>query len=154
MNAPASALGGKVLKQSLPVLQPPVPLSAPALKRLQLAQGELAQFYDDADGIRYIAFIELREGGVRGNHYHKVKEEFVYVIDGEALLLAQEPGTRERVELPLQAGDLAWIQTGIAHAMRTRKPGRAIEFSKARFDPRDIYPHQLTNEEGKMMKDE
>ncbi len=79
-------LNGKVCKLSFPVLQLPLEPDAPALRRLLLPQGELAQFHDAEEGIRYMAFIELLPGQVRGNHYHKVKEELVYVIRGEVLL--------------------------------------------------------------------
>src|SRR5207244_7219783 len=67
-------LSGKVLRRSLPVVQPASGSGAPSLKRLLLPQGELAQFYDGEEPIRYLAYIELRPGVVRGNHYHKVKE--------------------------------------------------------------------------------
>ena len=59
-------LAGKVLKRSLPTLQLPLGLDAPTLKRLLLPQGELAQFYDAEEGMRYMAFIELLSGQVRG----------------------------------------------------------------------------------------
>jgi len=58
-------LNGKVRKQSIPVFQLPLEPNAPALKRLLLPQGELAQFYTGDEGIRYMAFIELLPGQVR-----------------------------------------------------------------------------------------
>lgn len=135
-------LAGKVLKWSLPVVEGPTgPYS---LKRLLLPQGELARIYDADEGMRFIAVIELRAGTVRGNHYHKAKEEFVYVIQGEVLLLLQDPESKARDTVPLQTGDLVFIQTGIAHAMQTVKAGQAIEFSKTRFDPDDSYRFPLT----------
>jgi mannose-6-phosphate isomerase-like protein (cupin superfamily) len=138
-----SLLAGKVSKRSLPVLRGSAPATSPALKRLLLPQGELAQFYDADKPIRYIAFIELREGSVRGNHYHKFKEEFIYVIRGELEILAEDLNSKARATLPLQTGDLAVIQTGVAHALRTLRPGQAIEFSEVRFDSKDIYRHPL-----------
>jgi hypothetical protein len=137
-------LGGKVLKQSLPVLQLPLGSDAPALKRLLLPQGELAQFYNADEGICYMAFIELLPGQVRGNHYHKVKEELVYVIRGEVLLGVATIDSKACASVPLRAGDLAVIRTGIAHVLRTVEPGQAIEFSKALFDPADIHPFLVT----------
>ena len=116
-------LNGKVLKRSLPVFQLPLGPEAPALKRLFLPQGELAQFYDADEGIRYMAFIELLPGQVRGNHYHKVKEELVYVIRGEVLLSVADIDSKARASVTLRAGDLALIQTGIAHALRTSRAG-------------------------------
>ncbi len=137
-------LNGKVLKRSLPTLQLPLGPEAPLLKRLFFPQGELAQFYDAEEGIRYIAFIELVSGQVRGNHYHKVKEELVYVIRGEVLLKVADVASEERASVPLRTGDLALIQTGIAHAFQTVEPGQAIEFSTSRFDGADIHRFPLT----------
>jgi mannose-6-phosphate isomerase-like protein (cupin superfamily) len=143
MKPEATVLNGKVLKHSLPVLQLPLGPDAPALKRLLLPQGELAQFYDAAEGVRYLAFIELVPGQVRGNHYHTVKEELVYVIRGEVLLIAEDIDSKARASVELRAGDFGVIRTGIAHAYRTVEAGQAIEFSVARFDPADIHRYPL-----------
>jgi hypothetical protein len=132
-------LNGKVLKRSLPLLQLPLGPDAPVLKRLLLPQGELAQFYDADQGIRYLAFIELLPGQVRGNHYHQVKEELVYVIRGEVLLEVADIDSNARASVALRSGDLAVIRTRIAHALRAVAPGQAIEFSSSRFDLADIH---------------
>ena len=136
-------LNGKVRKRSIPALPLPLPPNAPELRRLMLPQGELAQFHDSDEAIRYIAFIELLAGQVRGNHYHKVKREFVYVVRGEVMLHSVDIESGARISLTLQAGDLATIETGIAHALQTLQPGQAIEFSPARFDAADIYRHSV-----------
>ena len=136
-------LNGKVRKQSIPVLQLPLAPNAPALKRLVLPQGELAQFYNGDEGIRYMAFIELLPGQMRGNHYHKVKEELVYVIQGEVVLSVADIESKASASVALRAGDLAVIRVGIAHAFRPTEPGQAIEFSSARFDASDIHKYPV-----------
>jgi mannose-6-phosphate isomerase-like protein (cupin superfamily) len=136
-------LGGKVVKWTLPVFDSPTGPEAPLLKRLRLPQGELAQFYDAEQPIHYLALIELRAGDVRGNHYHQRKEEWAYVIEGAAELLVEDVATKQRETLPLAAGQLARIATGVAHAYRTVQPGKALEFSPARFDPADTIRHPL-----------
>jgi quercetin dioxygenase-like cupin family protein len=136
-------LAGKVVRRSLPVSSGRPGPDSPRLKRLLLPQGELAQVHDSDDGIRYMAVIETRMGSVRGNHYHKVKEEWIYVMQGELLLMVEDIQTKERASVPLQTGDLVMIQTGIAHVLRTVKPGQAIEFSPTRFNPADIFPFPL-----------
>src|SRR5690242_6831440 len=136
-------LSGKVTKRTLPVVQPSSTPDSRTLKRLMLPQGELAQFYDGAEGIRYIAQIELQAGSVRGNHYHKVKQEWVYVMSGEVTLVLEDLESKTRESVPLLAGDLAFIQTGIIHALQVMKSGQAIEFSTSQFDPADIYRHKL-----------
>jgi mannose-6-phosphate isomerase-like protein (cupin superfamily) len=141
--AESKYLAGKVVKWSLPVISGRPGANAPKLKRLFLPQGELAQVYDSEDGMRYLAAIEARMGSDRGNHYHKVKEEWLYVLQGELLVLVEDVQTKERASVPLRIGDLLLIQTGIAHLLRTVEPGRALEFSRARFDPTDIFPFSL-----------
>jgi len=138
-----SFLSGKVIKRTLPVIQGRPGSGAPMLKRLFLAQGELAQVYDGADGIRYLAYVELRSDAIRGNHYHEVKEEVIYVIDGEILLMVEDPVSKERVSFPLVSGELTIIPVGIAHAFRTVAAGHAIEWSRVRFDPADAFSHPL-----------
>jgi len=136
-------LSGKVLKRTLPVLRDPSGAGSLAAKRLLLPQGELAQIYDGDDPVHFIAFIELREGGVRGNHYHTLRRELLYLIHGEVQLLVEDIESRTRETTTLSAGDLAILQPGVAHAFRTLKPGQAIEFSKTRFDPDDIHRYPL-----------
>ena len=136
---PAPMLENKVRKWTLPVFNG-TPSSEPAtLKRLLLPQGELAQIYDADEGIRYIAFTQLVPERVRGNHYHKVKEEFVYILQGKALLVIEDLQTNLRESTLLETGNLDFIPTGIAHALRPTEPGQAIEFSSARFDVADVH---------------
>lgn len=137
-------LAGKVLKQALPVARNRTEAVGLAMKRLLLPQGELAQFHDADDPVRYIAFIELCAGGVRGNHYHKLKEEILYVIRGEVRLIVEEVNSKQRETVSLQAGDRVVIRPGIAHALQTVKAGQAIEFSKERYDPDDVHRFPLT----------
>jgi mannose-6-phosphate isomerase-like protein (cupin superfamily) len=131
-------LEGKVLKRPLPVFHGSPPAGTVGAKRLLLPQGELAQFYDAPEAIHYIAFIELRSDGIRGNHWHRNKEEQIYVISGELLLVAEDRESHSRVEISLKAGELALIACGVAHALKTVMEGKAIEFSKSCFDPTDV----------------
>jgi quercetin dioxygenase-like cupin family protein len=136
-------LAGAVMKRSLPVITGRPGPDAPALKRLLLPQGELAQVHDAEEGIRYMAVIETRVGCVRGNHYHKVKQERIYVLQGELAVVVEDIQTKARASVPLRTGDLLLIQPGIAHALQTVEPGQAIEFGQVRFDAADIFPYPL-----------
>ena len=80
---------------------------------------------------------------MRGNHFHRVKQEYIYLISGEVLLVVQdgEPGTP--VLINLQPGDLVMIATGVAHALKPIHRGQAIEFSTSRFDPTDVQRFKL-----------
>jgi quercetin dioxygenase-like cupin family protein len=136
-------LDGRVTKRTLAVIRGRPGPDAPLLKRLLLSQGELAQFWDGEEPVRYLAYMELSKGAVRGNHYHREKREFVYVIVGEVLLHVEDPSSGRRESVTLQAGDLGMIETGIAHAYQTVAPGHAIEFSPSHFNPEDTFPHSL-----------
>ena len=130
---------GRLRKRSLPVFRGPPPPQATAPKRLLLSQGELANFYDHPEGIRYLAFLELRVGGIRGNHFHRKKLEHLYLISGRLLLGAKADGNSELVSVPMEAGDLVTIEPGICHAFEPGEAGQAIEFSPNLFDASDIY---------------
>ncbi len=138
-----SFLGGQVRKWALPIIQGAPGPDAPRCKRLMLAQGELAHFYDSEEGIRYVAVLELRAGAVRGNHYHQFKEEWVYVSEGAMLLVFEDRQTGQRQSLNLQTGDVAVIGAGVAHAYQTLQPGRAVECSPVRFNAADVYAYPL-----------
>lgn len=129
-------LAGRVTKTSLPVVEPGLP-GGPLLKRLLLPQGAAAQIYDADDGIRYLAWLELRAGTIRGNHVHQRKHEYFYLVAGEVELVMEDVSTGERAALTLVAGDLVYLEAGVAHAYRPLKDGEAIEFSPVRFDPTD-----------------
>jgi uncharacterized RmlC-like cupin family protein len=132
-----------VTKLTLPEVAPGAS-NSPLLKRLILPQGELAQFYDGSEPIHCIAFIELKAGTQRGNHFHKQKLEWIYLISGEFLLRAEHLETHERQSLTVRPGDLINIRTGIAHVLDVQQSGQAIEFSPARFDPGDTYRYAVS----------
>lgn len=135
-----SFLAGKVRRWTLPLIEGRPGPDAPNLKRLRLPQGGLDQIHNAPEGMRYMALIELVQGTVRGNHYHKVKEEHIYVIQGELRVVAEDIQSGERADLALAAGDLVQISGGVAHVLQTVQPGLAIEFSPGQFDAADSFP--------------
>lgn len=135
-------MDGRVRVEALPVSEPGAP-NQPAAKRLLLEKGELAQFYTSPEPIRTIAYCELREGKVRGNHYHHRRLEHMYVIRGACRLVLEDVAGKGRDEAILGAGDLAIIPPGIAHAIEPLAHGDAIEFSPMEFDPADTLPYAV-----------
>lgn len=129
--------GGRLKKRSLAVYEGAPPIGAAGPKRLRLAQGELASIYDEVEGIRYIAFVELVEGMVRGNHVHRVKNEHFYLIRGKVVLGARPVEGGELVMVEMEAGDLAVIRPGIAHGIKPLEDGEGIEFAPEKFDGAD-----------------
>ena len=144
MNIPEQRfLGGKVLKRSLPTFQPPFAADIPVTKRLLLVQGELAQFHDGEEGIRYLAAIQFVSGTTRGNHYHLKKQEWVYMIAGTVLLVVEDVETKVRESFSMVTGDLVYIPPNIAHTFVVQQDGTAVEFSPIRFDPADTSRYML-----------
>ncbi len=86
-------LQDQVTVWTLPQVQPGPAGAELLLKRVMLPQGELAQFHDSDEPMRYIAAIELKAGTIRGNHYHKIKREYVYVLSGRLTLVLQKLGS-------------------------------------------------------------
>jgi mannose-6-phosphate isomerase-like protein (cupin superfamily) len=136
-------LSGRVIRRRLPEYVGPPPADAPALKRLRLPQGDLVQFHNDDEGMRYVAWIELKEGGVRGNHYHERKLEHIYLLTGAVELTVEDIDTGERAVVDLEAGDRVTIPTRIAHALRTVRAGQAVEFSPGRLESNDTFRRPL-----------
>lgn len=131
-----TAFGGRATRTTLPAVEPGA-ADLPLVKRLRLPQGDLAQLYDADEGIRYLAWLELKAGTLRGNHYHLQKREFFYLIAGRVELVLEELATGERVEWHLTAGDLVFLEPGIVHTYRPHSDGQAVEFSPQRFAAED-----------------
>jgi uncharacterized RmlC-like cupin family protein len=137
-------LDGKVFKRSLPTFQPPFAADIPVTKRLMLAQGELAQFHDGEVGIRYLAAIQFVSGTTRGNHYHREKQEWVYMFVGAVLVVVEDVGTKVRETFSMVTGDLVYISPNVAHTFVVQQDGMAVEFSPVRFDATDTSKYLLT----------
>ena len=80
---------------------------------------------------------------MRGNHFHRVKREFLYIQRGAVELAVRDVSTGRSEVVRLKAGDLTFMDVGVAHAMKVLESGHAIEFSKETFDPLDIEKFML-----------
>ena len=137
-------LNGRVRKTSLVTIHGRPPPDAPRLRRLLLDQGELAHFWDGEFPINYMALLELRQGTTRGNHYHKIKREFLYVMSGHLNVLLEDIASRDKAAVDLKTGDLVDIQPAVAHAYIVKIPGQALEFSEAKFNATDTFSFNLS----------
>jgi oxalate decarboxylase/phosphoglucose isomerase-like protein (cupin superfamily) len=113
------------------------------LARLRSAGGELAVLTDGASPIRHLGYVELIQGKIRGNHYHKLRHETFYVISGEIELHLQDLATGERQVTMLRAGDLARIGPSVVHTFKPNTSGHALEFAPEPFDASDVYRQVL-----------
>jgi oxalate decarboxylase/phosphoglucose isomerase-like protein (cupin superfamily) len=113
------------------------------LKRVLLPQGTLSQFHNGSPAIHYIAAFELVTGGVRGNHYHRRKLEYVYLLCGSISLALRDLASGREETVVMREGDLALIETEVVHAIVPLKAGLGVEFSPVPFDPEDVFKVQL-----------
>jgi mannose-6-phosphate isomerase-like protein (cupin superfamily) len=132
-------LNGKVTIAKLPYYEsPPGNAPAPPMKRIALPQGELAQFWDSPDGMRYIAAIEIVPDTIRGNHLHREKLEVIYILSGRVLLAVEDPQSGEQASAELEPGNLIRVLPGTIHALKGLASGFAIECSPGRYDSQDV----------------
>jgi mannose-6-phosphate isomerase-like protein (cupin superfamily) len=107
--------------------------------RLLSPGGELAVLADGLSSIRHLAYVELREGKPRGNHFHSRRHESFYLIKGELDLHVKDRSTGEKGDIRMRAGDLARISPEIVHTFVPLTAGDAIEFASEVFDASDVY---------------
>jgi mannose-6-phosphate isomerase-like protein (cupin superfamily) len=133
-------LSGKVEIRPLPIVNPEdASRRRETRARLLSPNGELAVLADGQMAIRHLGYVELRPGCPRGNHFHKLRREYFYVMSGEVEIYVEESNVHETEKAMLRAGDLAVIDPKVAHAYLPSSSGHAIEFAAEAFDPADVY---------------
>jgi len=68
------------------------------------------------ENIDYVTLITSVKGSTRGNHYHKLTDQWVYILEGRLKLLTQMPDGPVLVTI-LEKGDLAKTGFMERHAM-------------------------------------
>ena len=134
--------GGRATVKSLLVTDRPADRSE-ICARLRSPRGELAVLTDGSTPIRHLCYVELRTKMVRGNHFHKLRHEYFYVIAGNLAVQLQDVSTRESARVELREGDLVFIKPGVAHALNPLNDGHGLEYAAEPFDLADVYPHAL-----------
>jgi uncharacterized RmlC-like cupin family protein len=139
---PKSFFGGKVEIKAL--LLTDQPATRPEVRaRLSSTKGEMAVLADTGQVIRHLAYLELRPGQRRGDHFHKIRREYLYLISGESSMLLEEIDTHSKATVKIVPGDLVFLQPGVAHAFLPLSAGQAVEFAAEPFDPSDVFPHPI-----------
>lgn len=124
-----------------------LPLAAPldaAGGRIQSAAGELTQIVS-GPAFRHLAYLEFRvePPKARGNHYHRQKVEYLYLIGGRLRLTYKQMETGAGDTLIIETGDLVTLPPYWAHAMVPLVYSQALEFASVPFDPSDTYRYIL-----------
>jgi oxalate decarboxylase/phosphoglucose isomerase-like protein (cupin superfamily) len=137
-----SFFGGRATVKSLLVTDTPA-TRAEVLARIQSPRGEMAVLTEGTIPLRHLSYLELRPGMLRGNHFHKLRHEYFYLIHGELTLVMADVTSSESASVQMRAGDLAYITPGIAHVLNPVTPGHSVEYAAEPFDLTDVYPHKL-----------
>ncbi|MDO8953243.1 MAG: hypothetical protein Q7V63_00130 [Gammaproteobacteria bacterium] len=78
-------------------------------------KGETA-YLNIPDASRTVMVFELLEDKPRGNHYHRLKEEYIYVIEGHAKVYIWLPDCEDEPYcIDLRKSDWMHIRPGLAH---------------------------------------
>lgn len=130
----------KVTVTTLPVIEPPIPAGG---GRIMMPMGELAQIFSNTS-IRHLAYIEFTPGGgARGNHYHKKKRQYVYVIKGKLESTSIDLETGESQTRILNTGDLEYCPPNIAHAHKALEYTQALDISPDPYESSDTIKYSV-----------
>ena len=86
-------------------------------------------------------------GKIKGNHYHKINEDYGCVIEGKALLVCVDVITEEKAEIMLDGENpvLFYIPVNVSHAIKNigNKMMIAVEYSTLVFEDKikDIHEY-------------
>lgn len=100
-------------------------------------RGKGETFYLNAESqFRYVSVIGLEiDKGIRGNHYHKFKHEYFFVLEGEVIGYLWDPeNPGDHRKETFRKGDFFDIKPGLAHGVATPSKATIIELSPQIFD--------------------
>lgn len=108
------------------------------VKRWRDDRGECAQLTSDELPI-HIAVLEIKEGTIRGDHYHKIAEEIFYIIYGTIILTVWDIRTRTYETYVLHDGDKVCIPPLYVHRFFSLKDTLIVEYSLTPYNKNDSY---------------
>ncbi|MDE1870246.1 MAG: WxcM-like domain-containing protein [Candidatus Micrarchaeota archaeon] len=96
---------------------------------------------------RDIVSLLTNPGVIRGNHYHKVKEEAFVVVTGRVLVKMVDVETGERKEITLDGKNrqLLFVHPYVAHTIKNIGDGPCwlVEMENADYDKNDDYRFEV-----------
>jgi quercetin dioxygenase-like cupin family protein len=121
-------------------------ISSPiSLRLMDNAKGS-SIFLNSTESIHTVAVIEFPKGGeVRGNHYHKTKREYLYIMEGILQAYFWRPGEEIIQEIILNKGDFLTLHPNLGHAFKGIERTMVFELGNKGFDPLDtVYDPRIT----------
>lgn len=113
--------------------------STPKMEGRQLGfingdKGETA-YLNTPNPSKTVMIFELIEGKPRGGHVHQEKEEYIYVIEGQAKFYGWLPDNPDEVEcIELKKADWMMIRPGLAHIYVAAPHALILEQSPQAFN--------------------
>ena len=120
------------------VEQLPVGKDRDGAKRWTEEKGEFVQVSYRED-IGHLALFELKQGHVRGSHYHEKKEEVFYIVSGIIRARFVDMDTQNKEELILTKGDRVRVLTRTGHTFYGLEDALVIEYSPQYYDKVDAF---------------
>ncbi|MCF8034394.1 MAG: cupin domain-containing protein [Desulfarculaceae bacterium] len=109
-------------------------------KRFTDARGEGHLILNDVP-MRRVGLFTLNPGaGWRGGHWHRLRREYIYIVEGKGRAQFNCPATGERLELALEPGDRLRIEPGVAHRFLADETLTFVEVSDRAYSREDDMP--------------
>ena len=88
--------------------------------------------------------VELRPGHPRGHHYHRYGGEWFVPLQGAAILVIEDPQTRDRAVIRLE-DQRARVEAGIAHALFAAdgSPALILAIADREWATEETTPYQV-----------
>ncbi len=107
-------------------------------------RGEIYNVLERED-LKHVSLITCRKG-IRGNHYHKLDHQYLFVLQGSFNYVTKDVNTGERAEYFLEELDLVYTPPGVAHKLVPLEYGEVLQLSTApriTLEHSDTFPYEV-----------
>lgn len=108
-------------------------------------RGEITHILERED-LRHVSLITCKKNSVRGQHFHKLDHQYLFVLSGTFRYTTKDVNQGEwRVEI-LKPGSLAYTPPYIAHKLRALSNGMVLQLSTApriELEHKDTFAYEL-----------
>ena len=99
------------------------------------------------DGIKHIAINVIKPGCIKGNHYHKLKNEYFYLASGQVVFILENTETNAIGKYTLSS-PMAFVEIPKNHAHKVENIGDSdavlIQMADQLYNDSDSYKYLIT----------
>jgi dTDP-4-dehydrorhamnose 3,5-epimerase-like enzyme len=106
-------------------------------KSLENERGSLVEFITRKYNIKQVNILFSFANTVRGNHYHKITEEFFYVIDGKVKVALRNIKTGKTENFIVSSKESFTVTPYHYHTLEFLKDTQILSFYSKEFDIND-----------------